>query len=93
MATADSKTYLVMSGGEGYIDFRLGELVTEPGDVISGEKVRCLHTARHSFDSSSSSAGDEGGELDGLSESTADQQPTMAEQSHLIVWQITTSHD
>lgn len=27
-ATADPKTYLVMSGGEGYIDFRLGECVT-----------------------------------------------------------------
>lgn len=24
-AASDSKTYLVMSGGEGYIDFRMGE--------------------------------------------------------------------
>uniref|UniRef100_H3DQ47 C-Jun-amino-terminal kinase-interacting protein 4 n=1 Tax=Tetraodon nigroviridis TaxID=99883 RepID=H3DQ47_TETNG len=62
-ATADPKTYLVMSGGDGYIDFRLA-----------------------------SSAGDEGGELDGLSEST-EQHPSTAEQSHLIVWQVTTSHD
>lgn len=27
-AASDPKTYLVMSGGEGYIDFRLGECVT-----------------------------------------------------------------
>ncbi|XP_041812592.1 sperm associated antigen 9a isoform X5 [Chelmon rostratus] len=61
-ATSEPKTYLVMSGGEGYIDFRMG---------------------------------DEGGELDGLSEPTAGRQsaPTRAEQSHLIVWQVTTSHD
>uniref|UniRef100_A0A3B4T6J3 C-Jun-amino-terminal kinase-interacting protein 4 n=1 Tax=Seriola dumerili TaxID=41447 RepID=A0A3B4T6J3_SERDU len=61
-ATSEPKTYLVMSGGEGYIDFRMG---------------------------------DEGGELDGLSEPTASQQsaPTKAERSHLIVWQVTTSHD
>ncbi|XP_028267014.1 sperm associated antigen 9a isoform X2 [Parambassis ranga] len=60
--TSEPKTYLVMSGGEGYIDFRIG---------------------------------DEGGELDGLSEPTASQQspPTKAERSHLIVWQVTTSHD
>ncbi|XP_073349898.1 sperm associated antigen 9a isoform X2 [Pagrus major] len=60
--TSEPKTYLVMSGGEGYIDFRMG---------------------------------DEGGELDGLSEPTAGQQtaPTKAERSHLIVWQVTTSHD
>ncbi|XP_076607891.1 sperm associated antigen 9a isoform X9 [Chaetodon auriga] len=61
-ATSEPKTYLVMSGGEGYIDFRMG---------------------------------DEGGELDGLSEPTAGRQsaPTRAEQSHLIVWQVTASHD
>ncbi|KAK2833581.1 hypothetical protein Q5P01_017470 [Channa striata] len=61
-AASEPKTYLVMSGGEGYIDFRMG---------------------------------DEGAELDGLSESTASQQaaPTKAERSHLIVWQVTTSHD
>uniref|UniRef100_A0A665UG84 C-Jun-amino-terminal kinase-interacting protein 4-like n=1 Tax=Echeneis naucrates TaxID=173247 RepID=A0A665UG84_ECHNA len=60
--TSEPKKYLVMSGGEGYIDFRMG---------------------------------DEGGELDGLSERTASPQsaPTKAEQSHLIVWQVTTSHD
>ena len=27
-ATSEPKTYLVMSGGEGYIDFRMGELTT-----------------------------------------------------------------
>ncbi|KAG8007050.1 C-Jun-amino-terminal kinase-interacting protein 4 [Nibea albiflora] len=60
--TSEPKTFLVMSGGEGYIDFRMG---------------------------------DEGGELDGLSEPTASQQsaPAKSEQSHLIVWQVTTSHD
>ncbi|KAM9392791.1 sperm associated antigen 9a isoform 1-T1 [Pholidichthys leucotaenia] len=60
--TSDPKTYLVMSGGEGYIDFRMG---------------------------------DEGGELYGLSEPTAEQQSasTKAERSHLIVWQVTTCHD
>uniref|UniRef100_A0A3B3DKQ5 C-Jun-amino-terminal kinase-interacting protein 4 n=1 Tax=Oryzias melastigma TaxID=30732 RepID=A0A3B3DKQ5_ORYME len=62
ITSSEPKTYLVMSGGEGYIDFRIG---------------------------------DEGGELDGLSESTGSQQlaPTKAEQSHLIVWQVTASHD
>ncbi|CAG04118.1 unnamed protein product, partial [Tetraodon nigroviridis] len=85
-ATADPKTYLVMSGGDGYIDFRLGECVAEAGDVVPGEKIRRLHLAHPSFDSSSS-AGDEGGELDGLSEST-EQHPSTAEQSHLIVWQV-----
>uniref|UniRef100_A0AAQ4S372 C-Jun-amino-terminal kinase-interacting protein 4 n=2 Tax=Gasterosteus aculeatus aculeatus TaxID=481459 RepID=A0AAQ4S372_GASAC len=61
-ATSEPRTCLVMSGGEGYIDFRMG---------------------------------DEGGELDGLSEPAAGQQssPTKAEQSHLIVWQVTASHD
>lgn len=29
--TADPKTYLVMSGGEGYIDFRLGECIASGG--------------------------------------------------------------
>nr|XP_046271026.1 sperm associated antigen 9a isoform X3 [Scatophagus argus] len=60
--TTEPKTYLVMSGGEGYIDFRMG---------------------------------DEGSELDGLSEPTASQQsvPTKAERSHLIVWQVTMAHD
>ncbi|XP_062294380.1 sperm associated antigen 9a isoform X2 [Scomber scombrus] len=61
-ATSEPKSYLVMSGGEGYIDFRIG---------------------------------DEGSELDGLSEQTTSEQsaPTKAERSHLIVWQVTTSHD
>ncbi|XP_024862928.1 sperm associated antigen 9a [Kryptolebias marmoratus] len=61
-AASEPKTYLIMSGGEGYIDFRIG---------------------------------DEGSELDGLSEQTASQPsaPTKAERSHLIVWQVTTSPD
>ncbi|XP_078140598.1 sperm associated antigen 9a isoform X5 [Centroberyx gerrardi] len=61
-ATSEPKSYLVMSGGEGYIDFRMG---------------------------------DEGSELDGLSEPTARQQspPTKAERSHLIVWQVAACHD
>ncbi|XP_013867939.1 C-Jun-amino-terminal kinase-interacting protein 4 isoform X8 [Austrofundulus limnaeus] len=61
-AVSEPKTYLIMSGGEGYIDFRIG---------------------------------DEGSELDGLSEQTASQPsaPTKAERSHLIVWQVTTSPD
>lgn len=29
-ATSDPKTHLVMSGGEGYIDFRMGECITPP---------------------------------------------------------------
>lgn len=95
MATADPKTYLVMSGGEGYIDFRLGECVAEAGGLIPGGTLVVERSAPPpgSFDSSSSSTGDEGGELEGLSESPADQQPRTAEQSHLIVWQVTTSHD
>ncbi|KAF3846493.1 hypothetical protein F7725_003571 [Dissostichus mawsoni] len=61
-ATSEPKTFLVMSGGEGYIDFRMG---------------------------------DEGGELDGSSEPAASQQspPTKVERSHLIVWQVSNSHD
>ncbi|XP_037544862.1 sperm associated antigen 9a [Nematolebias whitei] len=60
-AASEPQTYLIMSGGEGYIDFRIG---------------------------------DEGSELDGLSEQTANQSaPTKAERSHLIVWQVTTSPD
>ncbi|KAM3597896.1 uncharacterized protein V6R79_010851 [Siganus canaliculatus] len=61
-ATSEPKTYLVISGGEGYIDFRIG---------------------------------DEGSDLDGLSEPTASQQstPTKAERSHLIVWQVTSSNE
>ncbi|XP_061568696.1 sperm associated antigen 9a isoform X3 [Cololabis saira] len=62
-ATSEPKTFLVMSGGEGYIDFRIG---------------------------------DDGSELDGLPEPTASTQhsaPTKAERSHLIVWQVNTSHD
>ncbi|XP_056143485.1 sperm associated antigen 9a isoform X2 [Lampris incognitus] len=61
-ATSEPKTFLVLSGGEGYIDFRIG---------------------------------DEGGELDDLSEPTAKQQsaPTKAERSHLIVWQVTACQD
>ncbi|XP_029945538.1 sperm associated antigen 9a isoform X2 [Salarias fasciatus] len=61
-ATSEPKTYLVMSGGEGYIDFRIG---------------------------------DDGGDLDEPSDPTAGQQsaPTKAERSHLIVWQVTASHE
>lgn len=46
-------------------------------------------------DSSSSSAGDEGSELDGLSEQAGSQPvvPAKAERSHLIVWQVATPHD
>lgn len=88
-ATADPKTFLVMSGGEGYIDFRLGECVT------SSPGKRPAVSTWQPPDSSSPSSGDEGGELDGLSEPTAGQQPAPAtdERSHLIVWQVATSHD
>uniref|UniRef100_A0A3B3VCK5 C-Jun-amino-terminal kinase-interacting protein 4 n=1 Tax=Poecilia latipinna TaxID=48699 RepID=A0A3B3VCK5_9TELE len=46
-------------------------------------------------DSSSSSAGDEGSELDDLSEQAGTQPvaPAKAERSHLIVWQVATPHD
>lgn len=93
-ATADPKTFLVMSGGEGYIDFRLGECVTPRLAASSPEKRSAVSTWQP-HDSSSSSSGDEGGELDGLSEPTAGQQPAPAtdERSHLIVWQVATSHD
>ncbi|XP_047215687.1 sperm associated antigen 9a isoform X2 [Girardinichthys multiradiatus] len=61
-ATSEPKTYLVMSGGEGYIDFRIG---------------------------------DEGSELDGLSEQASSQPvaPAKTERSHLIVWQVATPHE
>ncbi|XP_043957000.1 sperm associated antigen 9a isoform X1 [Gambusia affinis] len=61
-ANSEPKTFLVMSGGEGYIDFRIG---------------------------------DEGSELDGLSEQAGNQPvaPAKAERSHLIVWQVATPHD
>lgn len=93
-ASADPKTFLVMSGGEGYIDFRLGECVT-PRPATSSPGERSAVPTWQPPDSSSSSSGDEGGELDGLSEPTAGQQPAPAtdERSHLIVWQVSTSHD
>lgn len=34
-AASDSKTYLVMSGGEGYIDFRMGEW------TVGGKTAEC----------------------------------------------------
>lgn len=33
-ATLDSKTYLVMSGGEGYIDFRMGEFLLQKPQTL-----------------------------------------------------------
>ncbi|KAK7938340.1 hypothetical protein WMY93_001666 [Mugilogobius chulae] len=58
--SSEPKTYLVMSGGEGYIDFRMG---------------------------------DEGSELDGVSDLSPGQTPPpKSERSHLIVWQVTSTH-
>lgn len=42
-ATSDPKTYLVMSGGEGYIDFRMGEYIT-PLMKPRGS-TKCIHLA------------------------------------------------
>lgn len=80
------KSVLVMSGGEGYIDFRMGESHTS--------LCSCLHTAEKtddiSFFLSFLFIGDEGGETEDLNQPTLKLQPFLAkaERSHLIVWQI-----
>lgn len=86
-ATLDSKTYLVMSGGEGYIDFRMGEFFVF---AAWRSELRPTWTQRLFLPS-----GDESGELDGLPEPTESQQatPTRAERSHLIVWQVAVSNE
>lgn len=38
-ATSDPKTYLVMSGGEGYIDFRMGEQITSPAPPMKPRDI------------------------------------------------------
>lgn len=88
-ATLDSKTYLVMSGGEGYIDFRMGEFLSR--GVESGLRSELAPPDPNLFPP----PGDESGELDGLPEPTESQQaaPTKAERSHLIVWQVTVSNE
>lgn len=85
-AALDSKTYLVMSGGEGYIDFRMGELTSKAADA------RCSDPPQPRFFPPS---GDESAELDGLPEAADSQQvaPTKAERSHLIVWQVAVSKE
>lgn len=46
-ATSEPKTFLVMSGGEGYIDFRMGEDVMFPAVTVSAlsayliQRIRC----------------------------------------------------
>lgn len=99
ITSSEPKTYLVMSGGEGYIDFRIGGCILAFLYRIWLVCFRFLWKIQQSCLNWSVLtllfSGDEGGELDGLSESTGSQQlaPTKAEQSHLIVWQVTASHD
>ncbi|KAL0180208.1 hypothetical protein M9458_025650, partial [Cirrhinus mrigala] len=70
------KSVLVVSGGEGYIDFRMGE----------SDAARLLTR------SSAHITGDEGGETEPIDEPTLNLQPFLAkaERSHLIVWQVMT---
>lgn len=89
-ATLDSKTYLVMSGGEGYIDFRMGECF-----VARLQKPQSPSASGPPQPRFFSSLGDESSELDGLPEPADSQQgaPAKAERSHLIVWQVTVSKE
>lgn len=80
-----SRSMLVMSGGEGYIDFRMGERgagggADSPSDGHShgGRCVVCL--------------GDEDGDAD-ESEDAPVKLQAKAERSHLIVWQLMTGED
>lgn len=79
-----TKCMLVMSGGEGYIDFRMGEFIAWraywPGGngavVVEENMTTCV------------SAGDEDGEMEEAEDAPIKLQP-KAERSHLIVWQVT----
>lgn len=44
-ATSEPKTYLVMSGGEGYIDFRMGEYTTTLAPLTKKNRghAKCIH--------------------------------------------------
>lgn len=80
------KNVLVLSGGEGYIDFRIGEWV-----LLSGPRGSRVGTAPHSR---LLPPGD--GEDDETEESAADMSQvkpmlSKAERSHIIVWQVSYS--
>lgn len=81
-----NRSMLVMSGGEGYIDFRMGERgpgggADSPSDRHGHGGIRvcvCL--------------GDEDGDAD-ESEDAPMKLQAKAERSHLIVWQLMTGED
>ncbi len=77
------RSVLVVSGGEGYIDFRMGE----------SDASRCRGPVWNTGSLTHSSlpiAGDEGGDTENIDEPTLNLQPFLAkaERSHLIVWQV-----
>lgn len=81
------KSVLVMSGGEGYIDFRMGEshhtsLCPYLHNVVEHSDISLILSSLY--------VGDEGGDTENLDEPTLNLQPFLAkaERSHLIVWQI-----
>lgn len=77
------RSVLVVSGGEGYIDFRMGE----------SDASRCCGPVWNTGSLTHSSlpiTGDEGGDTENIDEPTLNLQPFLAkaERSHLIVWQV-----
>lgn len=88
-----NKSLLVMSGGEGYIDFRMGESAT-----CSGWNIILSTTAELEKNVTSlycMSLGDEDGEAEEGEDAPMKLQPFLAkaERSHLIVWQLLASED
>lgn len=82
------RSVLVVSGGEGYIDFRMGE----------SDASRCCGPVWNAWWLTHSSlpiTGDEGGDTESIDEPTLNLQPFLAnaERSHLIVWQVMTGEE
>lgn len=82
-----------MSGGEGYIDFRMGESATCSGWNIILSTTAELETNVTSLYCMSS--GDEDGEAEEGEDAPMKLQPFLAkaERSHLIVWQLLANED
>lgn len=79
---------LVMSGGEGYIDFRMGEFATdETLFAVSAADLEAHVT------SLCVSSGDEDAEESEQPPLKLQPLAGKAERSHLIVWQVMTSED
>lgn len=73
-----------MSGGEGYIDFRMGEFIAWCAYRLGGNGAVVVEENM----TTCVSAGDEDGEMEEAEDAPIKLQP-KAERSHLIVWQVT----